>query len=97
MEEVEDDGKADIAIVNGAGKCATIPSSSKGRGVSGFTKGRVGVHSNCVSADVDPFLTGGAVSETACLSCVSTMNDLAGDSHDCDPFASPMPTDGGEW
>ena len=96
MEEDEDEEKIEENINRETGKLEAVPSGSKGRGVSRFTKGLGGVKDSSDSADVNPFLTVGAVSETACLSCVSTMNEPAGDWHDCEPPASPMPMDGGE-
>ena len=96
MEEDEDEETIETNINGETGKLEAVPSGSKGRGVSRFTKGLGGVKDSSDSADVNPFLTVGAVSEAACLSCVSTMNEPAGDWHDCEPPASSMAMDGGE-
>jgi hypothetical protein len=75
-------------------KKATVHFVSKGRGVTGFTQERAGVKVTSDSANVDPFLTIGIAAGTACLSCVSTMNEPASHWHEREPSASPMPMDG---
>jgi hypothetical protein len=75
-------------------KKASVHFVSKGRGVTESKKDPVRVKDTSDSMEAGPFLTIGSVGETACLSCVSTMNEPDSHWHACEPFASPMPMDG---